>query len=76
MISALRPAHLGRALAAALVATSAGLGQETTRLSATFDWFAYEGRDPVYETLEAGPNEYLNPIMTGFYPDPSIVKKG
>jgi xylan 1,4-beta-xylosidase len=40
---------------------------------ATFEWFEYQGYDPVYETLEPGPNEYINPILAGFYPDPSIV---
>jgi xylan 1,4-beta-xylosidase len=40
---------------------------------ASFDWFEYQGYDPVYETLEPQENEYLNPILAGFYPDPSIV---
>lgn len=42
--------------------------------AAQFDWFEYTGRDPVYETVDAGPGEYLNPILAGFYPDPSIVR--
>ena len=41
-----------------------------------FDYFAYEGRDPVYDSVTAGPDEYLNPIIAGFYPDPSIVAVG
>ena len=41
-----------------------------------FDWFEYEGRDPGYERVTAGPGEYLNPILAGFYPDPSIVGVG
>ncbi len=40
---------------------------------AAFDWFEYQGYDPVYEGLEPGPDEYLNPVLSGFYPDPSIV---
>ena len=43
---------------------------------AVFEWFAYEGRDPVYEKHEAGPGAYTNPIMAGFYPDPSITRVG
>ena len=39
-----------------------------------FDWFEYAGRDPAFETPEAGPGQYTNPIMAGFYPDPSIVR--
>lgn len=41
-----------------------------------FDWFEYEGRDPLYERYEAGPGQYLNPIMPGFYPDPSFIRVG
>jgi xylan 1,4-beta-xylosidase len=41
---------------------------------AAFDWFEYNGYDPLYEGLEPGPDEYLNPILSGFYPDPSIVR--
>jgi len=43
---------------------------------ASFDWFAYQGQDPVYDTVKAGPHDYLNPILPGFYPDPSIVRVG
>jgi len=50
--------------------------QEPKRLEARFDWFTYEGKDPVYEQMKAGPNQYLNPVLTGFYPDPSIVRQG
>lgn len=41
---------------------------------AGFDWFEYQGYDLIYESLEPGPDEYLNPILAGFYPDPSIVR--
>ena len=41
---------------------------------AAFDWFEYQGYDPVYESLEPSDNEYLNPILAGFYPDPSILR--
>lgn len=39
-----------------------------------FEWFVYEGNDPVYNELEVAENEYLNPILAGFYPDPSVVR--
>lgn len=41
-----------------------------------FDWFAYEGDDPVFHTVAATPSQYLNPILEGFYPDPSITRAG
>ena len=41
-----------------------------------FDWFEYRGDDSVYKIHPAGPNEYHNPIIAGFYPDPTIVRAG
>jgi alpha-N-arabinofuranosidase len=38
-----------------------------------FDWFEYTGRDTVFEApLPAG--SYRNPVLAGFYPDPSITR--
>lgn len=41
----------------------------------TFDWFKYEGQDAVFET-SPGEGEFQNPIVAGFYPDPSICRAG
>ena len=41
-----------------------------------FDWFTYEGNDPIYQDIEVGEDEYINPINAGFYPDPSITRAG
>ncbi len=41
-----------------------------------FHWFLYEGNDPVFDEFVPGENEYQNPIVAGFYPDPSIVRAG
>lgn len=38
---------------------------------ARFDWFEYRGDDHL---PGAGPGEYANPVLQGFYPDPSIVR--
>lgn len=38
-----------------------------------FEWFEYEGRDAVFAT-ELDSDAYRNPIVAGFYPDPSIVR--
>ncbi|WP_246167131.1 glycoside hydrolase family 43 protein [Sphingomonas piscis] len=40
---------------------------------AVFDWFEYQGNDPL---PQAGAGEFNNPILTGFYPDPSITRVG
>ncbi|MBS7458565.1 glycoside hydrolase family 43 protein [Coralloluteibacterium stylophorae] len=40
-----------------------------------FDWFEYTGRDATFDTpLPAG--HYRNPILAGYYPDPSITRAG
>lgn len=46
----------------------------TSVSSPQFEWFEYDGRAPVYEKFSAADGEYLNPTLTGFHPDPSIVR--
>ena len=46
-----------------------------TRL-ARFSWFEYEGRDPVFDHYRPNEHEYQNPVIAGFYPDPSILRVG
>lgn len=41
-----------------------------------FNAFQYEGRDSVYSTRPPAQGEYYNPILAGFYPDPSICRRG
>lgn len=43
---------------------------------AVFDYFHYEGKDQIYKTITRTNDNYLNPILSGFYPDPSICKVG
>ncbi len=46
--------------------------QSTT---ATFHWFDYQGQDPIFaEPLAQG--SYQNPVVAGFFPDPSITRRG
>ena len=42
--------------------------------AAAFDWFEYKGKDSIYFQLNKTENDYLNPILSGFNPDPSICK--
>jgi alpha-N-arabinofuranosidase len=48
---------------------------ERGSISAEFDWFAYQGSDPS-DRLPLAEGEYRNPILKGFYPDPSITRAG
>lgn len=43
---------------------------------ATFASFAYSGHDARFERTIDARNEYLNPVIAGFYSDPSICRKG
>jgi len=44
--------------------------------TADFLFFEYRGMDPFYDQAIDKENQYFNPILAGFYPDPSICKKG
>ena len=62
---------IGAALLAALLAAPAMAAQQGS--VARFDWFAYEGSEA---GPAARPGEYHNPILQGFYPDPSVIRVG
>lgn len=76
--------RLGAALAAVLavivtacsapVAPTAPVSAPSSPNTARFDWFEYRGSDPVF--APTGDEQYRNPILAGFYPDPSIVRVG
>jgi xylan 1,4-beta-xylosidase len=41
----------------------------------SFDWFEYTGRDAAFNT-PMPEGSYRNPVLAGFYPDPSITRAG
>jgi alpha-N-arabinofuranosidase len=43
--------------------------------TATFGYFKYSGADATFATVDE-TREYQNPVLSGFYPDPSICRKG
>src|ERR1700712_5661241 len=50
-------------------------GYAAVESAVRFDWFEYTGRDAVFaKPVPAG--HYQNPILAGFYPDPSICRVG
>ncbi|GGB27271.1 glycoside hydrolase 43 family protein [Sphingomonas metalli] len=42
--------------------------------TARFEEFRYDGRAP--DGVQAGPGEYRNPVVSGYYPDPSVTRVG
>ena len=54
-------------------ATAAAPAVSAAGRTVAFDWFEYTGRDPALESsMPAG--SFRNPILAGFYPDPSICR--
>ena len=43
---------------------------------ATFDYFRYEGRDARFDKAIDPTRQYFNPVVSGYYPDPSICRVG
>ena len=68
-------ALLAGAAAAALATVPAPVSAAAAPM-ARFDGFDYSGRQPVYAKVHAGPDEYLNPVLEGFRPDPSLTRVG
>ena len=68
-------------IASTFIALSA-FSQVTTHLSpwrgdggeALFSYFTYSGNEPRFEQSYDPQSQYLNPILAGFYPDPSICR--
>lgn len=64
-------------LAAALAGCGSGLATVNPSVAAAeFHWFQYEGDDPSGDSQAVKEDEYKNPVLAGFYPDPSITKAG
>ncbi|TWI67426.1 alpha-N-arabinofuranosidase [Pseudoduganella lurida] len=71
----LRRAPLAIVIAAALAAcASPGIPGEGNDGAARFERFSYTGRSQ--DAVQAGPGEYRNPILPGYYPDPSVARVG
>lgn len=43
---------------------------------ARFAYFSYDGNDARFDKQYDAASQFLNPVMAGFYPDPSICRKG
>ena len=69
-------AAMALGMVAASCVASAPRTETTASADPRFDWFEYRGEDAVFRDSAAGPGEYRNPILTGFYPDPSITQAG
>ena len=57
-------------------AQQTALAPEAAIPAARFEWFKYSGNDPAFETAGDLSTGYLNPVLAGFYPDPSVTRAG
>ncbi|WP_277638429.1 glycoside hydrolase family 43 protein [Bacteroides graminisolvens] len=48
----------------------------TIAQTARFRYFSYNGNDERFDKSINHNNQYFNPILAGYYPDPSICRKG
>jgi xylan 1,4-beta-xylosidase len=62
-----------RTLALALAGVAAGSAAFATE-PARFSRFSYEGSSQ--ERVTVGPGQHRNPILSGYYPDPSVTRVG
>lgn len=66
---------LHSALLATTLLTSSCLTKPVEQ-QAQFSYFEYSGNDSIFSTPIDPTSSYLNPVLTGFQPDPSICRKG
>lgn len=62
------------ALAAIAMALTTGVAAQAQ--TATFSYFKYDGNDARFQKQYDAKTQYLNPIMAGFFPDPSVCRVG
>lgn len=62
--------------ALALGACDTPPSQRTATADPSFEWFEYAGNDSALARVAADTSSYHNPILAGFYPDPSICRVG
>ncbi|WP_259167367.1 glycoside hydrolase family 43 protein [Xanthomonas sp. 4461] len=62
-------------MATVIAVLAPATAQAQAQAEVAFDWFDYSGDDAVFTTPLA-PGQYRNPILAGFYPDPSITRVG
>lgn len=64
-------------IAAVALAASCSSHMEAPLGSAMFDFFTYEGTDPMLEAVKLPGSDFgLNPVLQGWHPDPSICTNG
>ena len=69
-----RPINMKNLTRNILSATLLGLATAAGAQDATFSSFKYQGCDSRFSEQIDPHNQYYNPILAGFYPDPSVCR--
>lgn len=64
----------GRSIKLIALLSLAAISAPVLAGTARFERFSYEGKSQ--EQAQPGPGDYRNPILPGYYPDPSITRVG
>jgi len=59
-----------------LLSFKSQLTSQVNQGEAYFEYVKYSGSDPYYDQHPLDQGKFYNPILPGFYPDPSICQKG
>jgi xylan 1,4-beta-xylosidase len=79
MLETAREVEMGKLVWSVLIGAAfvaSQLAAQPVATPARYDYVSYRGSDPIEAGVPASRNEYKNPVLPGFYPDPSVVKVG
>lgn len=60
----------------AMIMAASLLASPSFSKEAKFSYFAYEGHDSRFDKPADRTKEFTNPIVSGYYPDPALTRKG
>ncbi len=60
----------------AILTLAAAMATTVLAQTAQFDYFKYSGNDARFSTTIDKTHQYYNPVLAGFYPDPSVCRVG
>ena len=76
-IKQILPSAVSALMAASMLFSCNNAGKQSeSKVTAKFDYFRYEGKDAWFDEKIDHNKQFYNPIVAGFYPDPSICRKG
>ncbi len=66
--------RIARAFLLAILLPAGAAASSSQPLEAAFEWFRYQGSDRADAVHKPAAGQFRNPVLKGFYPDPSVVR--